>query len=350
MKAEFLPNFFFIPGQGKTEPTTSETWSRADILKFTPNAIGYLRYSNPPRRCYEVSKVSLQDGCMLTSRLNLCSSRLTGNYVLGDAQAVNCNKCLKQLAPSEINDPLDWCITRAKLLGISSAALRPDLSWIGGKNPSEASLVLPDNKTALPLLVDLFSFIRGNSGAQSEEYPEYVAYQLLKIHPLNDGNGRVTRSLLIQMVLSTASIYPLYLAWCLLYDKDGTLAAWENAKARIVAMPDSSHYAAWEKSFIKILKVLEQVRGAIDHRAFTAFLLTGRVTVESFKRLNPQCGKNLVDKIVVNASDYLAEMKGRSQPFSDTLNACIYEFASSETARGINSGTGAIPSTRKNYV
>lgn len=187
--------------------------------------------------------------------------------------------------------------------GITKPRLRSDQAWVGGKSPLEASLALPDASHIPEQLMDFVAFVCKHQASSSREIAEAMAFQLLSIHPLADGNGRAARALLIKLASRSGSSYPLYFAWRLMFDKHRTVANWALLAATGKSAPNGSHHDSWLAAATTLKDACERAKAAgLDPRIVAALLLYGRVTNETIACANQGCSAALTQKMIARLS------------------------------------------------
>ncbi len=187
--------------------------------------------------------------------------------------------------------------------GVSKPRLRSDQAWVGGKSPLDASLALPDASYIPEQLKDFVAFVCKHQASSCREIAEAMAFQLLSIHPLADGNGRAARALLIKLASRSGSSYPLYFAWRLMFDKHRTAANWAALAVTGKPFPNSSHFDSWLAAAITLRDACERAAAAgLDARVIGALLLYGKVTDETIACSNQGCSAALTQKMIARLS------------------------------------------------
>jgi Fic/DOC family len=92
------------------------------------------------------------------------------------------------------------------LLGVetSRSRLREAIAWVDGTSPDDATLVPPPSSALPGLLADLFAFL-GRTDLPIWLMQALAYYQLIQIHPLADGNGRLARALVAALAARSGS-------------------------------------------------------------------------------------------------------------------------------------------------
>lgn len=144
----------------------------------------------------------------------------------------------------------------------------------------------------------LACFTAGRSAALSSEKPrrfatrkdrpadqlcffEAIAYQMICIHPLSDTNGRVTRTLLINLAGRYRNLYPLYIAHCLSFAKQRTGQTWMQASSTATSL-DLSNSDMWLDQINLILqKISDLVAAGLDPRVLWSLLSYGYVSEDT---------------------------------------------------------------------
>ena len=201
-----------------------------------------------------------------------------------------------------------FIMSLARDAGLAVPKLRSDQAWMGGGNPLEASLVLPDASHLPSQLADLLVFLRAHQTSGCRRVAEALAFQLLTIHPLADGNGRATRALLIKLSARSRSLYPLYFAWRLMFDKRRTALNWASLCASGKPDPNSAHYERWAEIAGALNTTIRksQMRG-IDKRIVASLLLYGHITLDTLICANLGCTTSLARKLIASIDTHEAK-------------------------------------------
>lgn len=170
----------------------------------------------------------------------------------------------------------------SKNLGNSQVKSRTDNAWVGGKKPSEAWLVLPQADQLPYLLRNLEDLLQGKIAQPINcAFFEAIAYQMICIHPLSDTNGRVTRTLLINLAGRYRNLYPLYIAHCLSFAKQRTGQTWMQASSTATSL-DLSNSDMWLDQINLILqKISDLVAAGLDPRVLWSLLSYGYVSEDT---------------------------------------------------------------------
>lgn len=210
---------------------------------------------------------------------------------------------LKPLSITMRVDPIAFIEGLARQAGIPCFRIRSSQAWVGGKSPLESSLALPNRHYIPDLLSDFIKVLFAQQSSGDPETVEALAFQLLTIHPLADGNGRLTRTLMIQIALRTGSLYPLYFAWRLMFDRVRTAELWRELAATGRPQPDATHFHKWcshARDFGRLAQ--ELLCGGLDRRALNALLAYGMPTESAILRANSRISAGLSKKIAATAS------------------------------------------------
>lgn len=192
--------------------------------------------------------------------------------------------------------------TLAKDAGLGSTRLRSDQAWVGGKSPLDASLALPDASYLPAQLDDFVGFVRAHQESNSRIAAEAMAFQLLTIHPFADGNGRAARMLLMKLAARSGSLYPLYFAWRLMFDKKRTASNWASLSVSGRPIPSSSHYDNWFKEAVAMSSAKKKAEeSGLDSRIATTLLLYGHITPDAIVCANQGCTTSLARKILARS-------------------------------------------------
>lgn len=160
-----------------------------------------------------------------------------------EAVGVQIWRLFKHLVARDITLPtIGNLVQLAGLCAVASPRQRVNLTWVGGYSHQDAWLVPPPESMLPALLDDLAAFVVQAKDAEPGVVAEVLAYQLTHIHPLEDGNGRTLRALLVQRAVLTNSWEPIALVWLMVFHKLSLGVAWRRP-ARPAAGLDT--YEVW---------------------------------------------------------------------------------------------------------
>ncbi|MEA9705987.1 Fic family protein [Xanthomonas campestris] len=308
----------FAPLPGRRDSPDASVWLDASFSVYTPALL------EPPLRTHE--KIGdyqrFESDARCVGYLSTLSSRLIhvcrGGWSFSRipdlrashhaASAINAS--LKAGLP-DTHGVLSWSLNLAKNLGNRQVESRTDNSWVGGKKPSEAWFVLPQVEQLPYLLRNLEDLLQGKSTQPINcAFFEAIAYQLICIHPLSDTNGRVTRTLLINLAARYRNLYPLYVAHCLTFAKRRAGQTWMKASLS-AANAGSAESDVWLNQIGLILqKVYDFAEAGLDPRALWSLLASGYVCEETLCAGKNACSPALAAKIMRRLPALLEKEQG----------------------------------------
>ncbi|TDB35218.1 hypothetical protein TEP_17115 [Stenotrophomonas sp. TEPEL] len=255
-----------------------------------------------PLRGYELSKSSSTcagHGPVCLSTLQLVAVRI--NVTAGEF------KLESKSAPKYwVRDILPWSsrgcsdIARsvyevAEAVGILPKA-RSSHTWLGRNGPLHSPVVFAESSLIPDQLADLQAFIEQNAGCR--ELFEAIAYQLFMIHPLQDGNGRVIRSMLIGLQSVGRDGFPLYLFWRLRFGKSRIFEQWRHAKECGAMQVCEREFTEWLSLAVRVEGLFGRIRSfGVCDRIIKAVCLYGSHSVEALRRVDGSIGNGLAEKL-----------------------------------------------------
>ncbi|MGV7174413.1 Fic family protein [Xanthomonas axonopodis pv. ricini] len=308
----------FAPLPGRRDAPDASVWLDASFSVYTPALL------EPPLRTHEkigdYQRFESDAQCVgylsaLSSRLiHVCRGSWKFTSLLdlrasGQA-ALAINASLKAGLPNT-HGVLNWSLNLAKNLGNSQVKSRTDNAWVGGKKPSEAWLVLPQADQLPYLLRNLEDLLQGKSAQTINcAFFEAIAYQMICIHPLSDTNGRVTRTLLINLAGRYRNLYPLYIAHCLTFAKQRTGQAWMQASLTATSQ-DLSNSKMWLDHINLIAqKIYDLTASGLDSRVVWSLLSYGYVSEHTLCAGKNACSPALAAKIMMRLPALLEQEQG----------------------------------------
>lgn len=242
---------------------------------------------------------------LITARFNRVHRvHVAESYSLSPSAKDGIIQSIRPLATSDVQDWRSFLEQMAQCSGIAPFQLRSDRSWVGAASPLEASLVCPAMARVPQQMADLVSFIADHLDNPNEEIDEAAAFQFLTIHPLHDGNGRVARTLLIKMASRKRSLYPLYIAWRLMFDKIGLTRSWRERSMDGGTLFDVNHYIQWRHTSSNIGKAyLDAAAAGCDTRVLDCLAAFGQISPAGICALNSTVNHGLSAKIVSKHED-----------------------------------------------
>lgn len=300
-QAQSTVGTFFAPAPRSFDAANERVWGASRLVVATPAPIATREFQTAILA--ETTGVDTKSLLLLTARLSRVHSlKYNQDYRLSPSPE---DRLLKSVEPLRVRLPAsctEVLFENSRDAGIRNPVLRSDQCWVGGGSPLDSALALPDTSRLEEHLKDYFTFLEANQANPSYEVVEAAAYQLLMIHPLADGNGRVARAILMKLAARTGSPYALYFVWRLMFDKRRTVGIWADASATGRATQDSSHYDAWLRSAIAITDARNtSVNSGLDARIANALLAYGYVDEKTILHANSACSVSLARKLAERA-------------------------------------------------
>ncbi|MCW0403654.1 hypothetical protein NB689_000835 [Xanthomonas sacchari] len=321
----------FVPNPGHKDAPDAQFWLDANFSVFTPALLESPLKTLEDQQDYGRFSIDQQAASFfaaITARLSLvCRGRKP--IGVADLRAIP-NQTSAILSTLKAGLPLaqgllDWSLSIAKSTGNTQVRCRSDNAWIGGSSPSAAWLVLPTVEKLPALVANLEAFLRNrDQGEVNCAYFEAVAYQMLCIHALSDGNGRATRTLLINLAMHYRSLYPLYIAHCLCFAKESAGSTWMQLSiSEMVSRP--KEVASWLSHALNILRHIDCLLSqGLDRRVLQSLLAYGYVSKETLTLGKSACSQSLAEKVISRMSGILQEEEG--QFYSLELEVLIMEI------------------------
>jgi hypothetical protein len=294
---------FFSPRPYIREAASEAVWGASALQVSKPAPIAHLIFETSVEEGKGDAALTWH-ATRLTARVSRYSpSARSIAAPLTPSQGDGLARSVAPLAVPVSKEPMANLKAWAELAGVPEPRMRSDQAWIGGGNPQQAALLLPDTSAIRGQLDDYYEFLFNHQRSRSKQAAEAIAYQLLTIHPLADGNGRLSRLLLIKLAAATESPFPLYLVWCLKFAAQRLLSGWQEAALRGRAAPDDGHYQRWLLALSELRHVDEEAASAgVDRRVLGALLLYGAATEQSILCANPACNPSLARKLMQSAA------------------------------------------------
>ncbi len=307
----------FVPEPGRKDAPDANIWLGANFSVFTPALLEWPLKTLEGEQDYGRFSIDQQGALFLaaiTARLSLvCRGRKPIDVVDLRATPDQRGAILSTLnagLPLALGF-LEWSLSFAKSAGNTQVRCRSDNAWIGGSSPSTAWLVLPAVEKLPALIANLEAFLKNrDQGEINCAYFEAVAYQMLCIHALSDGNGRAARALLINLAMHYRSLYPLYVAHSLCFDKERTGSTWMQLSISQAASRQKKALV-WLSHSLNILRYCDYlVSEGLDRRALKSLLAYGYVSKETLVLGRGACSPSLAEKVVSRISGVLQEGQG----------------------------------------
>lgn len=194
----------------------------------------------------------------------------------------------------------------ASLISPELGELRSGITWVGGKDPATAWLVPPPTSALDQLMQDLEIFLVENSRLGCPvAVCQMFFYQFIHIHPLKDGNGRLSRAWLALYSAARSSRFGFAMSLLALRDKRSFANIWSGEAtgaflSKLNACVDEIDHLAMTIDF-----AFSKIKG--DHRCIDLVIahcacgkMEARAIAEQLK-----CSESLAKKIVSATSDKL---------------------------------------------
>lgn len=240
----------------------------------------------------------------LTHRLSLTYRRDLYTSQIDDKDCAWLARAIKHSVSDLSNNTESKIHEISNALRIPNVTRRSNFAWIGASGPKSSPLVFPECSHIAAQLKDLGSFLKRNRLTDSKGFFEALAYQLLMIHPLRDGNGRTTRFIILQHALATNSAYAIYFCWRLIFDKTGVAREWASPSANLGNSGPCPHYMSWLENVSALDRILRNSNDATsDERIVDAISLYGHASISALTSMHPSMGSSLAIKIIEKASE-----------------------------------------------
>lgn len=295
---------YFAPAPYIRQLANENAWGANNIVVAMPAPLLERTFAHVPTAS-TTPKALITFAAQLTARLNRTHRAHIGSSLSlqpsqDDPPSLGARPLVLNNA---VSDPMIFLEKLGRESGIPRLRIRSDQAWVGGHSPLQSSLALPDPSYIPAQLADFMAVLYAQQANGSAEVAEALSYQLLTIHPLANGNGRITRTLLIQLAMRTGLPYPLYFAWRLMFDRVRTIENWIALAATGIPRPNDAHYLKWMRTSEILLQTCENaLQNGLDERALNALLLYGTATEKAIHHANPRLAKNLAGKIAANLS------------------------------------------------
>ncbi|TAA26792.1 Fic family protein [Pseudoxanthomonas winnipegensis] len=305
--------FSFCPRPLVQEVPCAETWLDASFFVSTPQPI-FLKTIKSRSIALEPSpSVDLVHLALLSMRLSFASHNIgstaaesavcdgaPSKFELGPQSISKIKDALFRAKARVSPNLLPWLIELSRAMGNANAALRSNRAWVGSSSPNDAWLVLPRNDVVGPLLENLSEFIAEcELQLWTPATIEALAFQLIHIHPLKDGNGRCVRALLAGLALRHSHLYPLFLMWTLLLSRVASARAWASNSILESGKEESNEaYRNWLSS-IKLIDahLARLVDAGVDRRLIRCLLTVGCITPTAISAEDAKCSSKLAEKL-----------------------------------------------------
>ncbi|HDS1123121.1 TPA: Fic family protein [Stenotrophomonas maltophilia] len=323
------PGCLFAPLPLIREAADPRIWEDHAIVVSSPQPLSGRTFSPISFTDWRMEEARLRPLLLLTARLSRVHRlQAVKSHSLAP---IATDRIAQSLRPLAISDLREWNRFLEQLThcsGIARFQLRSDRSWVGATSPLEASLVCPSTARVPQQIEDLMSFLADHLDNPNEQVDEAAAFQFLSIHPLHDGNGRAVRTLLIRMASRKQSLYPLYVAWRLMFDKIGLMRSWRDRSRDGATTFDESHYTQWRHSGNSIGRAyLDAAAAGCDTRALDCLTAFGELSAGGICALNSTASPALCAKIISRHK----ECKSTGL-YSNTLHTLVQRICKDSTS------------------
>lgn len=169
-------------------------------------------------------------------------------------------------------------------LGLSSAHRSQGMHWVGGSSPDRAWLVPPPGSMVADYVEDLECRLREPGLSSTVSLPMF-AFQLIHVHPYEDGNGRVARLLVWMMGLELNAVSEsLALALTMNFRKE-----WTNSRLNRARQGDVQ---PWLNELLQVRSWIEAHSSALQARFDLA--IDEAFGHEHLARLRPKVENHMV--------------------------------------------------------
>lgn len=291
-----LPVHTTTTNQGSSGP---RIWEGHAIIVSSPQPLSARTFSSVPTTDWRIDDATLRPLLLITARLNRVHRlHAISGQSLSPIPGDSIINSLRPLANSDTRDWKSFLEQVTHCAGSLSFQLRSDRSWVGAASPLEAGLVCPPTAKVPGQMKDLMSFLADHLDNPNEQVDEAAAFQFLSIHPLHDGNGRAVRTLLIKMASRKRSLYPLYVAWRLMFDRIGLIRSWQERSLDDGSSFDESHYVRWRHTASSVgTAYLDAAAAGCDTRALDCLTVFGELSTAGIRAVNSTASAKLCRKI-----------------------------------------------------
>ncbi|MGS1318269.1 Fic family protein [Stenotrophomonas geniculata] len=326
---ETHPGCLFTPLPLIKEAADPRIWEDHAVVVSSPQPLSGLTFSSATHTDWRMDMKAARALLLITARFNRVHRvHVADSYSLSPSAKDGIIQSIRPLATSDVQDWRSFLEQMALCSGIAPFQLRSDRSWVGAASPLEASLVCPAMARVPQQMADLVSFLADQLDNPNEEIDEAAAFQFLTIHPLHDGNGRVARTLLIKMASRKRSLYPLYIAWRLMFDKIGLTRSWRERSLDGGTLFDVNHYIQWRHTSSNIGKAyLDAAAAGCDTRVLDCLAAFGQISPAGICALNSTVNQGLSARMVSKHEDCR-----HTNFYSETLRTLLQKICKDSTS------------------
>ncbi|GMR27173.1 hypothetical protein D7U89_05270 [Stenotrophomonas maltophilia] len=323
------PGCLFRPLPLIKEAADPRIWEDHAVVVSSPQPLSGRIFSSISFTDWRMDEARLRPLLLITARLSRVHRlKAVKSHSLAPIAADRIVQSLRPLATSDLREWKRFLEQLTHCSGVAHFQLRSDRSWVGATSPLEASLVCPSTARMPQQIEDLMSFLAEHLDSPNEQVDEAAAFQFLSIHPLHDGNGRAVRTLLIRMASRKQSLYPLYVAWRLMFDKTGLMRSWRDSSLDGAIAFDVNHYIQWRHSGTSIGNAyLDAAAAGCDTRALDCLTAFGELSAAGICALNSTASPALCAKIISKHK----ECKSTGL-YSSTLHALVQRICKDSTS------------------
>ncbi|WP_439447880.1 Fic family protein [Stenotrophomonas sp. ATs4] len=326
---EIHPGCLFTPLPLIKEAADPRIWEDHGVVVSSPQPLSGHTFSSATHTDWRMDMKAARALLLITARFNRVHKvHVAKSHSLAPSAKDRIIQSIRPLAISDVQDWRSFLEQMTQCSGIAPFQLRSDRSWVGAASPLEASLVCPSMARVPQQMADLVSFLADHLDNPNEEIDEAAAFQFLTIHPLHDGNGRTARTLLIKMAARKQSLYPLYIAWRLMFDKIGLIRSWRDRSLDGGILFDANHYIQWRHTSSSIGKAyLDAEAAGCDTRVLDCLTAFGEISPAGICALNSTVNQGLSAKIVSKHEDCC-----HTKIYSETLRALLQKICKDSTS------------------
>lgn len=288
---------FFCPAPARLECASEETWGSHRIQVEIPAPLKGARPSMAEHILErDVERRGLYWVELLSHRLNALRGEAR---LLGEMTNPSLLRHARVIAPAALQDISTKYYEIARSLGCAATA-RSSFCWLGAGGPVDSYAVFGPAELIAQQMEDVGLFIDENRGRESPWFFEAIAYQLLMIHPLSDGNGRTVRSIVIGLHRRSGSIEPLYIFWRLKFCRRQMFDQWKSARVLgALCCHGSESLVRWQERAVALNDAFgELLTKGLAKQAVTALCLHGEVSVRSVTACDSGLGGRTACRIV----------------------------------------------------